>query len=128
MSAQLTTVNAATSRPASPRCSRPPTRANRKRPRGTPRASEPQRRPVAAGIGGRLEAIGEHGDRLGVAHHVAPVVDEADVLVAARGELAGDALAEPRLEPKPAVLLAPCAPEQPARRVDRLLHREAVVH
>src|SRR4051794_19655826 len=90
-------------------------------------ASEPERRPVPARIGRRLEAIGEHGDRLGVAHHVGPVVDEADVLVAARGELAGHALAEARLEPQAAVLLAPRAPEQPARRGDGRLHREAVV-
>src|SRR3954471_24121166 len=107
MSAQLTTVTAAS-------------RAER-------RELQPERSPVAARVRRGLEAIREHGDRLGVAHHVGPVVDEADVLVAARGQLARHALAEARLEPQAAVLLAPRAPEQPARRVDRLLHREAVV-
>ena len=49
------------------------------------------------------------------------------VLVSARGEGVGHRRSETALEAQAAVLLAPVAAEQPARGVERLLHRESVV-
>src|SRR5437773_10388727 len=82
--------------------------------------------PVGPWVGAAPEAVGIDPNELGVAHEVAPVLDDLDV-VAARPQRLAHVVAEARLEPERPGLVAPGAPVEPARRLDRGLRPEPAV-
>src|SRR5215510_12822869 len=81
---------------------------------------------VGARVGRAREPGRIDADHLGVAHEIAPALDDLHLMAALAQRLA-DVVAEAILEPQRARLLAPGAAEEPARRLDRRLRVEPTV-
>src|SRR4029453_4623516 len=103
-----------------------PTDAPTSHPR-TPRATlAAERCAVRARVRATAEPIAVETDQMRVAHQVAPGVDHLN-LVAPPAQLVRDAGREPALDAQAARGLAPRAPEEPARRLDRRLRPESAI-
>src|SRR5262245_51880439 len=92
-----------------------------RRPSPTPLAAECGA--IGARVGATREPVGIETDHLRVPHQIAPAVHHLDV-VAAPSQLLGDTGREAALHPEAPRGLAPRAPEEPARRLDRRLRTE----